>query len=70
MSELKKSTVGQSLKKLESIVEELSADNIDLEESVKKYEEGLRLAGEIQKQLKQVENKVEKIKKQYTQGDV
>ena len=67
MPEPKKQQLGTLLKQLEKIVDELSSDTIDLEDSVKKYEQGLRIASEVKKQLQHVENKVEKIRKQFSQ---
>ena len=42
----------KSLSKLESIVEVLESENVSLEESVKKFEEGISLVKSCQKQLK------------------
>ena len=51
----------KSLSKLESIVEVLESENVSLEESVKKYEEGISLVKSCQKQLKDAELKVNKL---------
>ena len=50
-----------SLKKLESIVEKLEDENINLEDSVKSFEEGVNLVKECQKQLQNAELKVKKL---------
>ena len=51
----------KSLSKLESIVEVLESENVSLEESVKKFEEGMSLVKSCQKQLKDAELKVNKL---------
>ena len=50
-----------SLKELESIVEKLEDENINLEDSVKSFEEGVNLVKECQKQLQNAELKVKKL---------
>ena len=47
-----------SLKALESIVERLEDENINLEDSVKSFEEGINLVKECQKQLQEAELKI------------
>ena len=49
----------KALERLETIVEELEAGNIPLEEALKKYEEGIRLSAACQKKLAQAEKKIE-----------
>ena len=50
-----------SLAKLESIVDALEYNDVSLEESVKKFEEGIKLVKDCQKQLKEAELKVNKL---------
>tara|TARA_X000000368_G_scaffold293325_1_gene233269 strand:- start:24 stop:248 length:225 start_codon:yes stop_codon:yes gene_type:complete len=50
-----------SLKELESIVEKLEDENINLEDSVKSFEEGINLVKECQKQLQHAELKIKKL---------
>ena len=50
-----------SLKALESIVERLEDENINLEDSVKSFEEGINLVKECQKQLQEAELKIKKL---------
>ena len=47
-----------SLKKLGSIVEKLEDENINLEDSVKSFEEGMNLVKKCQKQLQEAELKI------------
>ncbi len=50
-----------SLAQLESIVDALEDNDVSLEESVKKFEEGIKLVKDYQKQLKEAELKVNKL---------
>ena len=50
-----------SLAKLEGIVDALEDNDVSLEESVKKFEEGIKLVNDCQKQLKEAELKVNKL---------
>ena len=56
-----KNNFESSLKKLEKIVAKLEEGNIDLDESIKSFEEGVMLVKEWQKQLSEAELKVEKL---------
>lgn len=49
----------EALKKLEAIVEDLERGNLSLDESLKKYEEGVKLAKICTKKLEEAEQKVE-----------
>ena len=64
MADSKKS-FGKQFEELEKIVEEFEQGKIDLEASLEKFEAALALAGDLQKRLKGVENKVETIKKKF-----
>ncbi len=48
-----------ALKKLEKIVEELEGGNLPLEDSLAKYEEGIKLSRICQKKLETAKKKVE-----------
>ena len=49
----------QALKKLEQIVEHLESGDLDLEDALKQYEEGVRLADFCSKRLTEAEKRVE-----------
>ena len=51
-----------NLKKLEEIVEKLENGDVDLEESVKLYEEGMNLKKICDQKLKNIESQIKKIK--------
>lgn len=57
----KKIDFESSLKDLELIVEKLEDENINLEDSVKSFEEGISLVKECQKQLEDAELKIKKL---------
>ena len=57
----KKVDFESSLKELELIVERLEDDNINLEDSVKSFEEGVSLVKQCQKQLQDAELKIKKL---------
>ena len=53
----------QALKKLETIVENLENGELSLEEALKAYEEGVRLADTCTKRLTEAEKRVEVLMK-------
>jgi exodeoxyribonuclease VII small subunit len=55
----KKPTFEQMLKKLEGITARLEAGELSLEKSLDAFEEGMKLARELEKNLSQAEAKVE-----------
>lgn len=57
-------TFEESLKKLESIVGQLERGDLQLEDSVKLFEEGMHLSAECKRQLEEAEGKVEVLIKQ------
>ena len=54
-----KNTFEESLKKLEKIVEKLEDGNVNLDDSIKSFEEGVALVKECQKQLREAEIKIQ-----------
>jgi len=52
----------ESLKELENIVEQLESGDIDLEKSVKLYEQGMLLKKNCEEKLRKVEMQIKKIK--------
>ena len=57
-------TFEESLKKLESIVDQLEKGDLPLEESLKLFEEGVGLSAACKKELDDAEGKVEILLKQ------
>jgi len=53
----------EEMKKLQRIVEELSSGKLTLGESLKKYEEGIKLAQSCSASLQEAERKVESLMK-------
>ncbi len=62
MSKDKENSFEKNLQKLESIVDQLETGEIGLEESVKLYEEGMRIKKICDKKLKDIEMQIKKIK--------
>ena len=54
----------QSLKKLEAIVAQMERGDVTLEDSIKLFEEGTKLAEQCKQQLAEAEGKVEILIKQ------
>lgn len=65
MSKDDKADFGVKMNKLEEIVDWFEQDQADMTESIKKFEEGMKLATELKKELKTLENKVEKVKAEF-----
>ena len=55
----------KAFEELETITEWFESDEADLEKGLKQFERGLELAKLCREQLKEVENKVEEIKKKF-----
>ena len=51
----------QSMEKLEEIVKELENENISQEESMEKFEMGIKLSSNCLKKLNEAEGKIEKL---------
>ena len=47
------------MKKLQQIVDKLEKDDVDLDESISLYEEGLKLSKSLKQQLQEFEKKIE-----------
>ena len=60
MSE-KKIDFAKKSERLDEIIEEISSKALPLEESLKLYEEGMKIIQELEAVLKEAEEKVEKI---------
>jgi exodeoxyribonuclease VII small subunit len=51
----------QSMKRLESIVEELESGRLTLEDSIARYEEGIQLSRRLQKVLDESEKRIDRL---------
>lgn len=66
MTKKKDANFAEAFSELEKITQWFdSQENVDLDEGLKKFERGLELADGLKKKLKEVENKVEEIKKKF-----
>ncbi len=55
----------QQFEELETIVERFEKGDIDLDDGLKEFEKGLKIAAELKKRLKGAEVKLETLKKTY-----
>lgn len=51
----------EQMKKLQEIVDKLEKGDIDLDESISLYEDGLKLAKQLKEQLSSFEEKIEEL---------
>jgi len=51
----------QTLNQLEEIVSKLESDEVDLDEALKLFEEGVKLSDQVQKKLKDSELKLKQV---------
>ncbi|HEY4695725.1 MAG TPA: exodeoxyribonuclease VII small subunit [Candidatus Hydromicrobium sp.] len=58
---IEKMSFEESIKKLEEIVKELEDENISLEESMEKFEMGIKLSSNCLKKLNEAEGKIEEL---------
>lgn len=58
---IEKLSFEQSIKKLEEIVRELEDENISLEESMEKFEMGIKLSSDCLNKLNEAEKKIEEL---------
>jgi len=68
-SDMQKMSFEEAVRKLESIVESMEAQDLPLEALLKKYEEGTRLAAVCQSMLNAAELKIQKLEKN-SKGDL
>ena len=57
----KKTKFEDKIKELETIINELENGDVDLDESIKKYTNAMKLVGECDSELKSVEKQVSKL---------
>jgi exodeoxyribonuclease VII small subunit len=57
----KELTFEQQMKKLQEIVDKLEKNDIELDESIALYEEGLKLSKALKSQLEGFENKIKEL---------
>jgi exodeoxyribonuclease VII small subunit len=67
MAEKERLSFEEALKKLESIVEQLEDEEITLEDSVKLYEEGVKMSTFCTEILEQAELRIEQVNEANTQ---
>ncbi len=55
----------KSYKELQKIAEEFESGGLSLDEGLKKFEEGLKIAKQCKEYIEKIENKIVQIKKKY-----
>jgi len=65
----KEMSLDQAYGQLKAIVAEFESGQLGLEESIPKFEEGLKLAAYLKQRLKKVQNQVEEIREKFNQID-
>ena len=70
MAKTTKFAFGKSFERLSEIVENLETGEVDLDDALAQYEEGLKLVQDCKKKLKEVGNKIEVIKDKYEESVV
>lgn len=58
-------SMNEAFSKLEALVEQFESGQIDIEQSIAKFQEGLELAKLLKKRLAKIENEIVEVKKQY-----
>ena len=64
-----KKSFEERLERLEELGDEIRRTDIPLEDAVKAYEEGIKLASDLEKELKKVESRVEIVKNDTADDD-
>ena len=58
---IEKMSFEESIKKLEEIIKELEDENVSLEESMEKFEMGIKLSSNCLRKLNEAEGKIEEL---------
>ena len=69
MANQKKINLNQAFSQLEEIVDQFESGEIEIEDSIKKFEQGLKLAKSLKNRLKKLENEMIELKEQYEDED-
>ena len=59
----------EMLRQLDDLLAWFQADDVDLDEAIGKYEQGMDLVAQLELHLKKSENKIEKIKQRFDGSD-
>ncbi len=69
MSKKERQSFEQALSRLEEIVDELEDESISLEDTIKLYEEGIKLSKICTETLEQAELRIEKVNEQHADNE-
>ncbi len=65
MSTKNEQSIQQKMKLLEELVEWFESDDVDIDEALKNYEKAMKLANQLEKDIKSAKNEFTKIKKSF-----
>ncbi|MDX1586306.1 MAG: exodeoxyribonuclease VII small subunit [Balneolaceae bacterium] len=69
MSKKERQSFEEALSRLEEIVNELEDESISLEETIRLYEEGIKLSKKCTETLEQAELRIEKVNEQHADNE-
>ena len=69
MSKKSELTIQEKMQRLEELVGWFESNDVDIDEALKKYETAMKLAGELQDDIKNAKNKFTKLKKNFAVDD-
>lgn len=65
MSAKSNQSIQEKMKQLEELVEWFESDDVDIDEALKNYEKAMKLASELENEIKSAKNEFAKIKKSF-----
>jgi exodeoxyribonuclease VII small subunit len=69
MSEKKhEKLLSEQLRDLDELIAWFDQDNFDLDEALKKFDDGMKLSGEIEERLNKLENKITVLRQRFGEG--
>jgi len=60
--------LSDQLRELDELIAWLDQDDFDLDEALKKFDEGVKLTAEIEERLKKLENKITVLREKFGEG--
>lgn len=60
--------LSEQLRELDELIAWFDQDDFDLDEALKKFDEGVKLTAEIEERLKKLENKITVLREKFGEG--
>jgi len=57
---------GDTMKSLEELLDSIDSEDLDVDAAISKFEAGMKMVKELEDYLSKAENRIEKIKKQFS----